>query len=185
MARNFDVFKVVEINNSTALRIGHVIAQQPLAKADIEASGKVVPVSKDGYLDNGFFLRLNADGEVVVPADGYAGSLMYLVFNDPILDLREDYGLLSDFAEKFDDDDLMYPRLVALYPGDVFTTNNYAGTVPAAGTPGLAYVAAATGLLTIGSLPDGYTGPVFSVLRSTLPDGETLALEVLVVSAAV
>jgi len=58
MARNFDVFKVVEINNSTALRIGHVIAQQPLAKADIEASGKVVPVSKDGYLDNGFFLKL-------------------------------------------------------------------------------------------------------------------------------
>jgi hypothetical protein len=182
MARNFDVFKVVEINNSTALRIGHVVAQQPLDKAAIEASGKVVPVSKDGYLDNGFFLKLDNDGAVVVPVDGNATSPAYLVFNDPILDLREDYGLLSDFAEKFDDDDLMYPRLVALYPGDVFTTDNYAGNVPAAGTPGLAYVNFATGVLTIGSLPEDYVGPKFSVLRSTLPDGETLALEVLVVA---
>lgn len=184
MARNFDVFKVVEINNSAALRTGAVIAQQPLAKADIEASGKVVPVSKDGYLDNGFFFRLNNDGEVVVPTDGNEASPMFLAYNEPILDLREDYGLLSDFAEKFDDDDLMYPRLVALSVGDIFTTNNYAGTVPAAGTPGLAYVAPATGLLTIGSLPDPYVGPQFSVLRSTLPDGETLAIEVLVVAVA-
>jgi hypothetical protein len=35
---------------------------------------------------------------------------------------------------------------------------------------------------TIGSLPEDYVGPQFSVLRSTLPDGETLALEVLVVA---
>jgi len=145
MARNFDVFKVVEINNSAALRSGAVIAQQPLAKADIEASGKVVPVSKDGYLDNGFFFRLNNDGEVVVPADGNTASPMFMAYNEPILDLREDYGLLSDFAEKFDDE---------------------------------------TGLLTIGSLPTDYVGPQFSVLRSTLPDGETLALEVLVVAVA-
>lgn len=182
MARNFDVFKVVEVNNSAALRIGHVVAQQPLDKADIEASGKVVPVSKDGYLDNGFFFKLNAAGEVRVPADGIGP--VYLGYNEAILDLREDYGLLSDFAEKFDDDDLMYPRLVALYPGDVFTTNNFAGTAPTGANTALAYVNFATGVLTVGTLPEGYEGPQFSVTLSTLPDGETAALEVLVVAVA-
>jgi hypothetical protein len=182
MARNFDVFKVVEINNSTALRIGHVVAQQPLDKDDIEASGKVVPVSKDGYLDNGFFFKLSAAGEVRVPVDGIGP--VYLGFNDAILDLREDYGLLSDFAEKFDDGDLMYPRLVALYPGDVFTTNNFAGTAPTGANTAIAYINFATGVLTVGALPTdpAYVGPVFSVTASTLPDGETAALEVLVVS---
>lgn len=182
MARNFDVFKVVEFNNSTALRIGHVVAQQPLGKDDIEGVGKVVPVSKDGYLDNGFFFKLSNAGAVRVPADGNSTAPVMMAFNDAILDLREDYGLLSDFAEKFDDDDAMYPRLVALYPGDVFTTNNFAGTAPVGANTALAYVNFATGVLTIGSLPEDYVGPKFSVTLSTLPDGETAALEVLVVA---
>jgi hypothetical protein len=184
MARRYDEFKVVEINNSLALRIGHVVAQQPLAKADIEATNKVVPVSVDGYLDNGFFFKLNNAGAVKVPADGNATSPVYLAYNDALLDLRENYGLLKDFAEAFDDDDLMYPRLVALYPGDVFTTNNFAGTAPSAGATALAYVNFATGVLTVGSLPEDYVGPKFSVSLSTLPDGETAALEVLVVAVA-
>jgi len=181
MARRYDEFKVVEINNSLALRTGHVVAQQPLAQANIEASGKVVPVSVEGYLDNGFFFTLNAAGDVRVPADGLGP--VYLGYSDPLLDLRENYGLLKDFAEIFEDG-VVYPRLVALYPGDVFTTNNFAGSAPAEGSTALAYVAFATGVLTIGALPTDpeYVGPVFSVKRSTLPDGETLAIEVLVVS---
>jgi hypothetical protein len=181
MARRYDVFKVVEINNSLALRTGHVVAQQPLAKANIEASGKVVPVSVDGYLDNGFFFKLNAAGDVRVPADGIGP--VYLNYSDALLDLRQNYGLLKDFAEAFDGD-VVIPRLVALYAGDVFTTNNFAGAAPAAGATALAYVAFATGVLTIGAIPSGYEGPVFSVKRSTLPDGETLAIEALVVSVA-
>lgn len=177
MARSYDVFKVVEINNSLALRTGHVVAQQPLAKADLEA-----PVSKVGYLDNGFFFKLDINGNVKAPTAGIGP--MYLGYNDALLDLRENYGLLQDFAEAFDDDDLVYPRLVALYPGDVFTTNNFAGTVPAEGVAASAFVAVATGLLTIGATPGGYVGPIFSVKRSTLPDGETLAIEALVVSVA-
>jgi len=182
MARRYDEFKVVEINNSYALRTGHVVAQQPLAKANIEASGKVVPVSVEGYLDNGFFFKLNAAGDVRVPADGIGP--VYLGFADPLLDLRQDYGLLKDFADVFGEDDVIIPRLVALYPGDVFTTNNFAGSAPAAGSTAIAYVNFATGVLTIGALPadPAYVGPVFSVKRSTLPDGETLAIEVLVVS---
>ena len=177
MARRYDEFKVVEINNSLALRTGHVVAQQPLALADLKPT-----VSVNGYLDNGFFFRLDVDGTVQAPADGVGP--VYLGYNDALLDLRENYGLLKDFAEAFDDDDLMYPRLVALYPGDVFTTNNFAGTVPAEGDTAVAHVALATGLLTIGALPSQYVGPVFSVKRSTLPDGETLAIEALVVSVA-
>jgi hypothetical protein len=182
MARRYDEFKVVEINNSLALRIGHVVAQQPLAKADIEATGKVVPVSVNGYLDNGFFFKLNGNtGAVKVPADGNATGPVYLGYSDPLLDLRENYGLLKDFAEQFDDG-VLYPRLVALYPGDVFTTNNFAGAAPAAEATAIAYVNFATGVLTVGALPAEYVGPKFSVTRSTLPDGETLALEVLVVT---
>lgn len=177
MARRYDEFKVVEINNSHALRTGHVVAQQLLAKADLEA-----PVSVDGYLDNGFFFRLDAAGAVKAPADGIGP--VYLGFTDPLLDLRENYGLLKDFAESFDDDNIIAPRLVALYPGDVFTTNNFLGTAPTGTNTALAHVAFATGVLTVGALPDDYVGPVFSVTSSTLPDGETLALEVLVVSVA-
>ena len=184
MARRYDEFKVVEINNSLALRTGHVVAQQPLAKAAIEATGKVVPVSVDGYLDNGFFFKLDAAGAVRVPVDGVGP--VYLGYNDALLDLRENYGLLKDFAEAFDAGNVLYPRLVALYPGDVFTTDNFAGTAPAGENTAIAYVNFATGVLTVGALPTdpAYVGPVFSVRRSTLPDGETLALEVLVVSVA-
>lgn len=182
MARRYDEFKVVEINNSLALRTGHVVAQQPLALANIKLSGKVVPVSVEGYLDNGFFFKLNAAGDVRVPADGIGP--VYLGFTDPLLDLRENYGLLKDFADVFGDDGIIIPRLVALYTGDVFTTNNFAGSAPAAGSTALAYVAFATGVLTVGALPEDYVGPVFSVTSSTLPDGETAALEVLVVSVA-
>jgi hypothetical protein len=182
MARRYDEFKVVEINNSLALRTGHVVAQQPLSLANTKLTNKVVPVSVEGYLDNGFFFKLDAAGDVRVPADGIGP--VYLGYNDALLDLRENYGLLKDFAEAFDDDDLVYPRLVALYPGDVFTTDNFAGTAPTGTNTALAYVAFATGVLTIGALPSGYEGPVFSVKRSTLPDGETLAIEALVVSVA-
>jgi hypothetical protein len=184
MARRYDEFKVVEINNSLALRIGHVVAQQPLDKDDIEASGKVVPVSVDGYLDNGFFFKLDAAGAVRVPVDGVGP--VYLGYSDALLDLRENYGLLKDFADKFGDDDVIVPRLVALYPGDVFTTDNFAGSVPAAGATAIAYVNFATGVLTIGAVPTdpAYVGPVFSVTSSTLPDGETVAIEALVVSVA-
>jgi hypothetical protein len=179
MARRYDEFKVVEINNSLALRTGHVVAQQLLAYTEVE---DVVPYSVDGFLDNGFFFRLDAAGAVRVPANGIGP--VYLSFTDPLLDLRENYGLLKDFAEKFDDDMIIAPRLVALYPGDVFTTDNFAGAAPAAGATALAFVAFATGVLTVGALPQDYVGPVFSVTSSTLPDGETLAIEALVVSVA-
>jgi hypothetical protein len=182
MARRYDEFKVVEINNSLALRIGHVVAQQPLVKADLEGANKVVPVSVAGYLDNGFFFKLNNAGAIKVPVDGNASSPVYMAYNDALLDLRENYGLLKDFAEAFDADNTMYPRLVALYPGDVFTTNNFAGSAPSAGATALAYVNFATGVLTVGSLPEDYVGPKFSVTLSTLPDGETAALEVFVVA---
>ena len=177
MPRTYLVFKVVEINLSTGIRIGHIVAQQPFADATAAA---LTAHSNDGYVDNGFFFKLNEDAEVVVPASGVGP--MYLHYTEELLTDRQ---LLSDFAITEDE----YPRLIALYTGDVFTTNNYTGT---AATNGVAFVNPVTGQLTCAAteavaitalgelaLGAGTVSPLFHVTLSTLPDGATVAAEFL------
>jgi hypothetical protein len=172
--RTYLQFKVVEINLSTGIRIGHIIAQQPFATGVAAATVK----SNVGYVDNGGFFKLNEDGEVVLPADGIGP--VYLQYTEELL---TDRALLADYGLPMTD----YPRLIALYTGDVFTTNNYTGT---AATDAVAYVNAATGQLTIVAdiatvelaLGVGVETPIFHVTLSTLPDGTTEAAEFLYIS---
>jgi hypothetical protein len=174
--RNYLEFHVVEINISAGIRNGHLIAQQPFAAGTAAAVDAVV--SNDGYIDNGFFFKLDAAGEVVVPSSGVGP--MYLHYTEELLTDRQ---LLKDFAIAEDE----YPRLVRLFEGDVFTTDNFAGTYAA---QTVAYVNPATGQLTLAAdvaavqtaLAEGVSSPVFAITESTLPDGSTAALEFLYIA---
>jgi hypothetical protein len=167
-------FKVVEINNSVALRSGHIIAQAKLVRR--EDSQWETP----DFVENGFFFNLDVDGELKAP--GTIANAALKLNQAPILHYTEELmtGPITDlkyFAEVFEGNDC-YPRGLVLGVGDTFTTNNFTGDYAA----GVAILTAKGQLSRLASIPstiaNGYVGPVFNVVTSTLPDGETNALEV-------
>jgi hypothetical protein len=174
-ARNF---KVVEINNSVALRSGHIIAQAKLVRR--EDSQWETP----DFVENGFFFNLDVDGELKAP--GNIGNAALKLNQAPILHYTEELmtGPITDlkyFAEAWElegADEVCYPRGLVLGVGDTFTTNNFTGTY----ANGVAILTVAGQLSRLASVPstiaNGYVGPLFNVVVSTLPDGETNALEV-------
>jgi hypothetical protein len=178
-ARNF---KVVEINNSVALRSGHIIAQAKLVRR--EDSQWETP----DFVENGFFFNLDVDGELKAP--GNIANAALKLNQAPILHYSEELmtGPITDlkyFAEAWlpeqignDVLDVCYPRGLVLGVGDTFTTNNFTGTY----ANGVAILTVAGQLSRLASVPstiaNGYVGPLFNVVVSTLPDGETNALEV-------
>lgn len=172
-------FKVVEINNSVALRSGAIIAQTPLKKAGLWASAE--------FIENGYFFNLDVNGELKAP--GNVASVALKLSQAPILHFTEELmtGPLTDlkyFAEIWEKDGVTaYPRGLVLTVGDTFTTNNFIGNY----ADGVAVLTPAGQLVTDASIPanvpiaeypNGYSGPLFRVIKSTLPDGETNALEV-------
>jgi hypothetical protein len=162
----FPRFKVVEINRSTALTAGHVIAQYPAKAADVahkEVKGyddlgaeKTIKV-----LENGIIVGLNSDAEVV----NYAASACAqpcLLANDelPTSPLEG----LDQYCEVFEND-VTYPRVLPLYVGDSFTTNNYKGTETDA-----KYAKVSGGVLELQSAADADT--LFVAKVATLPAGQ-------------
>jgi len=187
------VFKVVEINNSVGLKSGHLIAQAPLRKIDYLATN-ATPGSGDGaedYVQNGSILFLDVDGRLKSPIRVNAAVK---AAQQPILHFTEELfttGLseeLRHFAVEFNDDDIAYPRGLVLHVGDSFTTNNFSGTLATATVAVIddagkfvlyADMAAAGTALT------NYVGPLFHVVPSTLPDGETDAPELTLLAEVV
>jgi hypothetical protein len=162
----FPRFKVVEINRSTALTSGHVIAQYP-AKASAVAHVEVNGYKADGseeiikVLENGIIVGLNSDAEVV----NYEASKCAqacLVMNDE-LSVSPLEGL-DQYCEVFEND-VTYPRVLPLYVGDSFTTNNYKGTEADA-----KYAKVDGGKLELQAAADGDT--LFTVKVATLPAGQ-------------
>lgn len=178
-------FKVVEINNAVALRSGHIIAQSPMAKADY----------LDGnadYVENGYVLYLDVDGKLKSPAELIEQSLR--MTQQPILHFTEEIfttGLsqeLRHFAVEWNADNECYPRGLVLNVGDTFTTNNFSGTLAGATVAKIddngqftIHADMAALRTDIGS-GNTYMGPLFSVEESTLPDGETDAVELTVIT---
>ena len=172
MPKYYTEHYVLEQNLSVAMKSGHIVAQTPLQKANFGDG------SSD-WIDNGYFLAIDiADAEFKTGID----SVWYIHWTEEIF---EDRNLLKDWTVEFDENGYAYPRMVAVYTGDVWTTNNYTGTLA---TNSVAYVDVATGQLTIvadkASLPAdtgvsgvAYNGPLFHVTESTLPDGSTPAGE--------
>lgn len=167
-------FKVVEINNVRALYTGTIIAQAPLAKADTFAAVN--------YIENGRFFVLDVDGELKARADV---SDVRLLNQAPILHYTEELFTgpltnLKEFALDWESDNVCYPRGLVLSIGDTFVTNNFAGSFNAAHV--VATLNAAGILVPAATIPatvaGGYVGPVFGLVATTLPDGETDAFQV-------
>lgn len=122
-------FKVVEINNSTAHRIGHAISQVPayseLPEA-LEGAGtvKTVTVGKYKFVENGIIVGYGSDG-VLSNYDAAKHSQPCLVYNDELITGPID--TLNRYAEEVEDGKPVYLRALPLYLGDSFTTDNFTG----------------------------------------------------------
>ena len=153
----FPKFKIVEINNVAALRMGHVIAQTP-AKVDGVA---VKEVDEYKFLENGIIVGYDKSGYLknYVTTDH---SQPCLVYNEELI-TADMTGGLDQFAEQFVDG-VVYPRVLPLNLGDTFTTNNVSEV-----KDGYAYVN--NGVLTI---EETYTAGkhMFIAKTSDLPAGQ-------------
>lgn len=158
-------YKVVEINNMTALRSGQMAAQSPALKTDFPGMD---------VLENGWILGykpVKVDGADVLGLAPYTeGNSIFLHYTEELF--LGDSIQLNTFAVNFDNEGIAYPRALALNIGDVFTTNNVkAGTIiNAAG-----YFVVEDGLITNAEEP--VAGHTFYGVPSFLPDGETPAIE--------
>jgi len=151
-------FKVVEINRSTGLVAGYVLSQYLLDDA-----GVVTTTSGVDFLENGLILGLDRDLQV--------SAFDKTIHTQPFLHFTEELNTMFDglkrFAVEEDPDGEIYPRLIGLFVGDTFTTDNYAGTL--SGTTVYASVSSTTGKLTVTDTRSADT--IFAVDESTLPDG--------------
>lgn len=140
-------FKVFEVNNLTGLRNGHIVAQM---KADATIVG-----DKE-YVENGIIMGLNADGTLGA-YDATKHAVPFVHYTEEILTWIPE---LKYFAVPVEDG-VVYPRGIALYVGDSFTTNNCSGSG--------AYAKVVAGVLTLQTEAEG---AMFKATASTLPSGE-------------
>jgi hypothetical protein len=182
------VFKVLEVNNSAALRTGHMLSQVQLPKTKFLGRAET-------YIQNGEIVFLDVDGKLATrnnlgesAADGTTDivnakdvSLQlkpFIIFNEELM--TGPYTDLQYFAEVFDADNVAYPRALALNVGDSFTTNNYVGTYAGAAYAtinGDGKLALATALPTT-----NYRGPLFACVPGFLPDGTSQGVEFTVIA---
>ncbi len=151
-------FKIVEINRSTGLVMGHVVSQFPL---DTGFNG-IIDTYEYDMVENGFIVGLGKDLEVEA-FDDEDHAQPFLLFTE---ELNTFFDGLKWYATGADEEDgIIYPRLVGLYVGDAFTTNNFDGTYT-----NQAFAKVVDGQLTLQASVDVNT--LFAVEPSTLPTGE-------------
>jgi len=147
-------FKIVEMNRSTGLVAGHVIAQMPL-KAD---SALINTNYTTEFFENGFILGV---GTATLQLEAFVAAS----HSQPFLAFTEEMNTFMDglkyFAVEEDADGDIYPRAVGLYVGDSFTTNNVVALADAT------HAKVVAGVLTLQTAKDGDT--LFIVEPSTLP----------------
>lgn len=164
--RNLPEFKVLEPNLLVSLRNGHMLAQTP-------TTAVTKTVNDSSFVENGYVYYLDTvegELELVAPSDATDMSKQtpFLIYTEELFDGISNE--LKHFATEADSDDVAYVRALALYVGDVFTTNNIDNVAD-----GMYYLAD-DGSFT-NSEPTDYTGPVFHGVSSYLPDGTTEAVE--------
>ena len=167
---NFGTHKVVEVNQSTGLRTGHMVAQTPFLKNSLDGEG----------LDNGYILALSSTADELVLAASDAKHIFMHFTEEHMPVLGRSAGLkyfTVPYIKGADEDgkeDYCYPRAIALYTNDTWTTDNFKGDLPAAGE--LAWATVEEGQLKIVEVgEDPLTGHVFKVVATTLPDAVTPA----------
>lgn len=153
-------FHAVEINRSTGLVMGHVLSQN-------QAGTDLTLVTKGAYdfLENGIIVGLSND-RTIENFDLEKHAQPFLIFSEEINDFMSG---LKYFAQESSRE--FYPRAVALYPGDAFTTNNYSGAF------GLntAFAKVVNGVLTLQNSADDYT--MFAVDLSSMPADGSAAVQ--------
>ncbi len=156
-------FHQVEPQLLRGLVAGLIIAERPVAyDADSGAYG-VATVAVDGhkFIENGIICSLDAEGKIVNYVSGKAAFIHY----DE--ELNADFDAKNMFAVEAEGENT-YIRLIQLFPGDEFMTDNVAGDLVAG---------------TVYGVKDGVidasvtTGGQFlyeegSAFETTLPNGE-------------
>ena len=170
---NFSAHKVVEVNQSTGLRTGHMVAQTKFLKGSLQGDS----------LDNGYILALDVAKNELKLSDGTEETL-FMHFTEEHMPIFNHRGLKYfsvPFMKGADGEDAYcYPRAIAIYTNDTWTTDNFSGDLPKAGEYAQATVT--DGVLTIGEVAAGK--PVFLVRRVTLPDAQAPAGEFIYVGKA-
>lgn len=161
---NKGTYKVVEINNMTALRSGQMAAQAVAKKADFG--------DKD-VLENGMILGYKVDekAKTLGLAPYTEGAAIFLHYTEELF--VEGVTQLNTFALEFDEEGVAYPRGLALNIGDVFTTNN----VKEEDLEKEGIFIVENGLLTAVGELEAAGNHIFYGIKSYLPDGETPAVE--------
>lgn len=163
---NKGTYKVVEINNMTALRSGQMAAQAVAIKTDFPGMD---------VLENGLILgykEVTLDGAKALGLAPYTeGAAIFLHYTEELF--LENATQLNTFALDFDEAGVAFPRGLALNIGDVFTTNN----VNAEDLTKEGNFIVDNGLLTAVAELEEAAGHTFYGIRSYLPDGETPAVE--------
>ena len=156
---------VVEPNHLSAPRNGQVYAQYATVETMTE-------------LENGMYVKYNPTTGVLDTKGAVTGP-WYMVFNEEKLydERKQSHRDYSMKAEDFTDKKL-YPRLFAVQPGDIYTTNTLADGEYKVGDklhPGT------DGLLTTGGEGAGFA----EVIKEyTLPDGITPAVKIRIIADA-
>lgn len=145
------VYKVVEINNVTALRTGQMVSQVPYK-------------GSAAYIENGIFFKLANDGTLALGASEAHNPILHYT-EELILDGAYELNKFALFGEKTGASEYtFYPRGLVLNVGDVFTTNNADAL-----TGGIYYIH------TDGTLKKGAGSAgqhIFFGVVSTLPNGD-------------
>ena len=147
-------FKVFEVNNLCGLRSGHILANMA---ADVKNIAKATAGNNE-YVENGIILGLDAEGTV----SNYDPAKHKRPFVHYTEELLTYFNELRLYAEPIVNG-VVYPRCIALYEGDTFTTNNYTGEIEGDG-----YAAVENGVLKLQAAAEG---AMFKATVSTLPDG--------------
>lgn len=153
-------FKVVEVNRSTALISGHMLSQY---QADLSEITKKT-VGSTLFVENGLIVGLGSDLKIA-NFNKSVHSQPFIVFTE---ELNTVVNGLKYFANEVVDGEV-YPRALALYVGDTYTTNNYSGTLSAS----TKFAKVVDGVITLQTAADADT--LFAVEVSTLPTGEAAA----------
>ena len=143
-------FKVLEPNNLTGLRNGHVLAQ-------MEAAETLASITVGGarFIQNGTIASLDADGKV---GNYVAGTQPFVIFNEEIGYILQDPKYYATQVG------VECPRAIALYVGDTITTDNVSGTIDTA-----KYAKVVDGVITLQTAAD--TNSMFIAKPTTLADG--------------
>lgn len=154
--------KIVEINKSVGLLNGHVVAQAPYRQ-----------VADETYLDNGWIMFLDDAAELVIGAGHKAQPFLHYteeLMTGPVIGAEY---FTTDLDQTLDGDAVCYPRAIALYEGDEFTTNNFVFATDVDWTNGVFAIVNADGALEVtDAIPTtAYDGPLFAAKSEALPVG--------------